>query len=92
MPALPDMIALAFNAVMSFFTFPGVNSDSSRSSRFTAWIRRESRPIENHTGHAGGQPRGEPPAEHLDRVWPDTGPTHNRQVAARRTAGGACVE
>jgi len=37
--------------------------------------RPESKPKESHTGHAGGQPRGEPPAEHLDRVWPDTGPT-----------------
>jgi hypothetical protein len=35
--------------------------------------RRESKPIESHTGHAGGQPRGELPAEYLDRVWPDTG-------------------
>ena len=30
----------------------------------------------------GGQPRGEPPAGHLDRVWPDTDPVGNRLAAA----------
>ena len=33
------------------------------------------RPKESHTRPSGGQPHGEPPAEHLARVWPDTGPT-----------------
>jgi hypothetical protein len=28
----------------------------------------------SHTDNAGGQPLEELPAEHLDRVWPDTGP------------------
>jgi hypothetical protein len=37
--------------------------------------RPESKPLESHTLHAGGQPQREPPAEHLDRVWPDTGNT-----------------
>jgi hypothetical protein len=38
----------------------------------------------------GGQPRGEPSAGHLDRVWPDTDPVGNRLAAAtdwRRSAG-----
>ena len=38
----------------------------------------------SHTDHAGGQPQGERPAGHLDRVWPDTGPEGNRLVAAKR--------
>jgi hypothetical protein len=28
---------------------------------------------QSHT-QAGGQPQREQPAEHLDRIWPDTGP------------------
>ncbi len=32
----------------------------------------------------GGQPRGEPPAGHLDRVWPDTDPARKSLVAACR--------
>lgn len=48
-----------------------------------AWVQK-SRPKESHTHHAGGQPQSEPPAEHVDRAWPDTGPTHNHQAAAKR--------
>ena len=40
--------------------------------------------MKSHTDHAGGQPLGEHPVEHLDRVWPDTGPTYNRQVGTSR--------
>src|SRR4051812_2884050 len=40
------------------------------------------RPKASHTGDAGGQPQEEPPAGHLDRVWPDTGPTRKCVVAA----------
>ena len=32
------------------------------------------RPKVSHTVHTSGQPHGGPPADHLDRVWPDTGP------------------
>src|SRR4051812_27151344 len=33
--------------------------------------------------HASGQPQREPPARHLDRVWPDAGPAEKSLVAAK---------
>ena len=33
------------------------------------------KPEESHTHERVGSRDGERPAEHLDRVWPDTGPT-----------------
>jgi len=56
----------------------GSPSLSHASSRCPAGCK----PMVSHTDDAGGQPHAERPAEHLDRVWPDTGPTDNRLVAA----------
>jgi hypothetical protein len=52
---------------------------------------RTRKPDESHTKRAGGQPPygSERPAEHPDRVWPDTGPTPRIYVAAGVFAGAA---
>ncbi len=56
-------------------------------------LRAGQSPLQPHTGTMPGEnanrrepgpPQGEPPAEHLERVWLDTGPTDNRQAAASR--------
>jgi len=38
----------------------------------------------------GGQPLEEPPAGHLDRVWPDTDPVGNRLAAAKARRVWSC--
>ena len=39
------------------------------------WWPSNAQTIVSHTRSAGGQPHGELPADHLDRVWPDAGPS-----------------
>ena len=58
-------------------TADGLGNDVPRSARSTRVERRVT---------SGGQPHGELPADHLDRVWQDTGPTGNGLAAACRRA------
>ncbi len=48
--------------------------------------RRTGDPKREPHRKTGGQPREEPPAGHLDRVWPDTDPVGNRLAAANDTS------
>jgi hypothetical protein len=50
---------------------PGSPLLSHTSARWSTGTQPEKEPHPD----PGGQPHGERPANHLDRVWPDTGPT-----------------
>src|SRR6476646_9024881 len=79
--------------LIAFSCAPRADKDGEVGSATTSWAdpfratprhgaRRAADRKRATPDHAGGQPPKEPPAEHLDRVWPDTDPAGKSLVAA----------